>query len=918
MLSQLLGSSLPTERIEPATFPLPDAETIADAASARLLWNAARLVLREGASPLRSLGRISIRPRVYQFVPLLMALRLDPVRLLIADDVGVGKTIEACLIARELWDRAEIQRICVLCPPYLCDQWQHELTEKFNLPAVIIGTSTLSQLERNMPSGSQSIYKHYPIHIVSIDWVKTDRNRPLFVQECAEFLIVDEAHNAVPAGALAQQQRYDLVAELAQNSDRHLILLTATPHSGIPEAFQKLLGLLNSTFEQWNFTELNDDQRDQLAKHFVQRTRADIQQDWEQDNCFPARELLETQYRLSPDGHKLFRTTYDLCLNMVSNASLEDRKQRARYWGALALLRSVMSSPAAALDAVRNRGVPLNPEEEMLINDETPYENELMDPVLIETTDEIPITMIETVEQTLQRTEKKQLQDIAKIAKKMLFNQHDTKLKGCQKIILNLLEEGFNPIIWCRFVATAEYVAQALTKIVQNSSPRVQVICITGRLADEERRAKIAEISPNSPRILVATDCLSEGINLQELFNAAIHYDLPWNPNKLEQREGRVDRYGQTSPEVRTYRYYSPDNPVDGVVIRVLLEKAQEIRKTLGTYVPVPEENRSLQEALLNALFFKRLPSNAEQLQLDMEMDAIINLTQQMNENAEREKATRTRFAQRAMKPEEVQRELEAADKVLGDPNLVRSFLQEAAQRVGVRLQKTNGTSGAYKLTTEDQNRIPRTIREAIYTLTQSARLVSFDSPTPDGAIYIGRNHPFVQTVAQYLFESAISGEPNSPAKRCGAIATNLTSQTVALYLIRQRYLLQFPHRAGSLAEEARLFAVQLNNQQVLTPQEADHWFHQVQPTANLSKDQKQALLQQALNLWPFADNTTANHQLKQNFQEQLQQRVQELTDSHKRVRQSLKMKVADLHLQPILPPDLMGVLVITPVGGTR
>jgi len=112
--------------IEPATFPLPNPEHSGDAIGVGLLWNAARLSLRDGAAPFRSLGRVSVRPRPYQFVPLLMALRIQPVRLLIADDVGIGKTIESLLIAREMLDRGEISRLCVICPPYLCDQWQKE------------------------------------------------------------------------------------------------------------------------------------------------------------------------------------------------------------------------------------------------------------------------------------------------------------------------------------------------------------------------------------------------------------------------------------------------------------------------------------------------------------------------------------------------------------------------------------------------------------------------------------------------------------------------------------------------------------------------------------------------------------------------------------------------------------------------
>jgi len=172
-LTDLVGYDLPEERVRPSRFQPPSPHDLADAASAHLLWQAARLTLREGATPFRSLGRVSIRPRVYQFVPLLMALRVDPVRMLIADDVGVGKTIEALLVAREMLDRGEIRRLCVLCPPYLCEQWQKELSEKFNLDAVVIRSGTIGQLERRKP-GTESVYQHYPIQVASIDFVKSE------------------------------------------------------------------------------------------------------------------------------------------------------------------------------------------------------------------------------------------------------------------------------------------------------------------------------------------------------------------------------------------------------------------------------------------------------------------------------------------------------------------------------------------------------------------------------------------------------------------------------------------------------------------------------------------------------------------------------------------------------------------------
>src|SRR5579883_1812912 len=162
------GIYLPFENdgIRPAPFQPPKPQSAGDFIAGRLLRDAARLSLRSSAGPFRSLGRLSVRPRPYQFVPLIMALRLDPVRVLIADDVGVGKTIEAALIARELLDRGDALRLCVICPPHLCDQWKTELESKFHLQPVIIRTSTIAQLERRIPRKDFSVYRYYPYQIV--------------------------------------------------------------------------------------------------------------------------------------------------------------------------------------------------------------------------------------------------------------------------------------------------------------------------------------------------------------------------------------------------------------------------------------------------------------------------------------------------------------------------------------------------------------------------------------------------------------------------------------------------------------------------------------------------------------------------------------------------------------------------------
>ena len=195
---EVTGIYTPLERVEPARFDLPDLRFIGDDRSCRLLRDAVRLGFRASAGPFRSFARIAVEPRPYQLVPLLMALKLDPVRLLIADDVGIGKTIEASLIARELIDRGEVQRLAILCPPQLAEQWQGELLNKFHLQAELVLPGTAARLERQCRLG-QSVFDVYPYVVVSTDFIKSDRRRDDFLRTCPELVIVDEAHTCAAA-----------------------------------------------------------------------------------------------------------------------------------------------------------------------------------------------------------------------------------------------------------------------------------------------------------------------------------------------------------------------------------------------------------------------------------------------------------------------------------------------------------------------------------------------------------------------------------------------------------------------------------------------------------------------------------------------------------------------------------------------
>lgn len=894
---------LPLERqpVQPATFPWPTLAQARNHSASQLLLDALQLKLRSGAGPFRSFGNIAVEPRAYQLVPLLMALKLPTVRLLIADDVGIGKTIEGALIARELLDRGEVQRLAVLCPPHLCEQWQRELAERFHIPAVVVRSNSADRLERDLPPGT-SVFHAHPYTVVSLDYIKSERRREAFQRFCPEFVIVDEAHTCTQAGQ-GRQQRHQLLKGLAADATRHLVLLTATPHSGDEEAFFNLLGLLDP-----DFTQLKDlpagqrtDLREELSRHFVQRRRPDIAE-WQDTSMFPDRKSAEITYKLTGAWGQLFNDVLTYARELVERSEGQGlREQRMNWWAALALLRCISSSPAAAVNALRTRlQGSLGEAGQTEATSLEEFEAQATDRVLDGTDDALSTDDIEPGART---EDSQRLEALMASAAALAGQQNDPKLAKLQEHVALLLKEGFQPVVFCRYIATAHYLAAAL----QDKFKSATVKAVTGELTPDEREAAVEQLGEGEVRILVATDCLSEGINLQGLFTAVVHYDLSWNPTRHEQREGRVDRFGQKAREVRSTMLYGEDNPVDGAVLQVILRKAESIRKELGVLVPMPDNEGKLTQALMNAVLLRKGHLNA-QSQLDLFGEPAKEIDLAWQSAKEKAKQNRSIFAQRRLKPEDVLPEWRKSAAVLGGEAEVERFVSRAVAQLGAPLQPVKQH---FKLLTEH---LPATVRERLVAegLANTLR-IDFHQPAAQGATFVHRTHPLVSVLADTLLEQALAdasvSSDDAAVARAGAAFVQGVPLKTTVLLLRIRHQLTVTHGSQTrllMCEEAVAVAASGSEPFAEVDLDMTRQLLGAEATRNMPLPLRDRQLQTALDALP-------------GWQPQLEAlakaRAQALLADHRRVREAAEGR-GSYQVTASLPVDVMGLYVLLPDAG--
>ncbi|WP_055621994.1 DEAD/DEAH box helicase [Streptomyces sp. JHA19] len=922
------------EEVRPAEFAAPSPDDLGDQRAAGLLRTALRVGFRSGAGPFRSLASIAVEPRAYQLVPLLMALRQRTVRLLISDDVGIGKTVEAGLIAKELLAQGEATRLAVLCSPALAEQWQGELREKFGIDAELVLASTVSRLERNLELG-QSLFDKHPFTIISTDFIKSTRHREDFVKHCPDLVIVDEAHTCVAADDATQsgassatnQLRYELLRKVSADADRHLLLLTATPHSGKESAFRNLLGLVRPELATLDLETPTG--RAKLAEHFVARKRADVRtyltkEDGLTDDsliertAFPSdRWTKDEPYKLTPAYRALLDDAIAYAADRVHAAGEQGKREaRIAWWSVIALLRSMVSSPAAAAQTLKTRSESATAR--------TAQEADVLGaPVAADSAENDRLEGMDVAPGAAESEDAgARLLELAGRAAELMGPAGDAKLKALTKHLKNLISEGYHPIVFCRYIPTADYLAEQLDGKL---GKKTKIASVTGTLSPQQRLERIEQLAaeaaeagddPAVRRVLIATDCLSEGVNLQHHFDAVVHYDLAWNPTRHDQREGRVDRYGQKRDQVRVITMYGEDNGIDGKVLEVLFKKHRQIKKDLGISVSVPDETASgVTDAVVEWLLLHGRQGSQESLfEMDGHQESFDRIEREWSSAAEREKTSRSKYAQRAIHPEEVAREVAAVRAALGGAEEVREFTLEALRDLDALIRDPRDGSGDF---TAQVGGTPAGLRDAL-AATLGNRLVEEDRAIPfrttpaigRGEAALVRTDPAIGAVASYVLDSALDAKALGPrpARRCGVVTTDTVSVRTTLLLVRYRFHLTLPSRTGErqlVAEDARLLAYEgLPQRARWLDDDAATALLGARATANTHELAARNAITRALDGLPgLADHLT----------EYGTRLAADLDASHRRVRKANEEIVRGLKVVPQEPADVLGVYVYLP-----
>ena len=532
-------------------------------------------IKNETASGFLSALASGIIPLPHQLHVLNRAMETNNIRYLLADEVGLGKTIEAGMIIKELKSRGLVQRVLVVCPTGLVTQWTSEMQEKFHEKFHVILPSDYDTIRRL--TDTEDVYGQYDQVISPMDSIKPIEKHAGWTDERVEkyneeriysiinsgwdLIIIDEAHRV--AGSSGEVARYKLGYLLSQASP-YLLLLSATPHNGKTEPFLRLVRLLDEDA----FPNSKSIVKEQVAPYLI-RTEKREAIDNNGNLLFKNRitHLLEMHW---DKRHTYQQELYELVSSYVSKTYDKARRNRKKNMCLIFLLiimqRMVTSSTAAVRQSLERRLYILKNQNTRIssLTETDLAEMEIEDDVA-EALEAMSLNMAEEIDE---------LEHIIAVAKQAEFEHPDVKVEHLVDTIDNILSEDQHQkiIIFTEFVATQKYLQQLL----ENRGFTVSVL--NGSMSIDERNEALQEFKTKTS-IFISTDAGGEGLNLQ-FSNIIINYDLPWNPMKIEQRCGRADRIGQKR-DVHIYNFIVADT-VEKRVRDVLEKKLSVIFKELG------------------------------------------------------------------------------------------------------------------------------------------------------------------------------------------------------------------------------------------------------------------------------------------------------------------------------------------------
>lgn len=578
---------VPLEKVEPAEVPEPSLQRPGRLALFRLFHHSLLLESSGIGQSLLAPQLAPIRREDYQLVPVHMALSLPRPRLLIADDVGLGKTIEAGLILMELHARRRANRVLIVCPASLRHQWQREMQVKFGFRFVIFDRNTLAQKRRELEAGINP-WAHEPRIIASMDFLKRPDGAFRELQGLHwDVIIVDEAHHVAPAGAGESDKQLLRLGRFLSEACDALLLLTATPHNGYDESMATLLRFLDPTLAP-SGQPLNPQR---YRRHYIRRLKSHIKNP-DGTQKFILREPVQPLAVHLSDAENAFYgkvRSYAQAIWAAAEQARDERDRSAFQFVATILCKRAASSQAALKNSLQRRlqviteqleeveadrellrrfrrGEPLTPDEQRKLENDA-YLNYL--------------SAMRRLRKELVQLQEEQLQvkDLLDELIRLEQQSPDPKLLR----LLQWLQELHQKQPETKVLVFSEYVdtVNAIAKFLSANGYEGKVVTATGEDPERDQKEAIHRFLFGEGLILVATDIAGEGLNLHYTCHHLVHFELPWNPNRLEQRNGRIDRYGQTKPPIIAFLYLA--NTYEDEVLARLLEKLDRKLRAEGT-----------------------------------------------------------------------------------------------------------------------------------------------------------------------------------------------------------------------------------------------------------------------------------------------------------------------------------------------